>query len=228
MEVEVVSTGQAANALKAISKTDDKLVVANYLALWNSRDLEGIASDRVNPDGSIGEHFSPHCEFESEYTKSIGRLPVDWEHGQDTDPESPGKDDVLGLWVQRVLNRRNRYVQMLEDLIEAGMIGTSSEAISEQVRKAADGEITVWPLRRDTLTVSPMEPRMLTDNQLAALKALAADIPQVVSAYKACGIDLLCSKGDGERDGGLSRQSRAQAAKARAQARLRLMSLSNS
>jgi len=40
------------NALKAISETPDELRVANYLVLFGGRDLEGIASDYVNDDGS--------------------------------------------------------------------------------------------------------------------------------------------------------------------------------
>jgi len=95
---------------------------------------------------------------------------VDWEHGLQPEADGPGKDDPLGrvlwstvkaddtgLWVERVLNRRNRYVKLLEELIEAGLIGTSSEAVPDNVQKSAQGEIIVWPLRRDTLTVNPMD-----------------------------------------------------------------------
>jgi len=120
-------------------------------------------------------------ELESQYTKT-GAVFVDWEHGAD---DAPGPGDVLGVvdwksaqrdergvWVERVLNRRSQYVKWLEDLIEAGLIGTSSEAVDSEVEKAADGKITRWPIRRDTLTVTPMEPRMLSENQLRAFKAL--------------------------------------------------------
>ena len=119
------------NTLKAIAETDDELRVANYLARFGGRDLEGIASPRINPDGSKGEYFTPATEFESAYTKT-GVLYVDWEHGERPHPEEPGADDVLGyvdwstakadsngLWVERVLNRRNEYMRFLEELIKA-------------------------------------------------------------------------------------------------------------
>jgi phage head maturation protease len=170
---------KAVNALKAISRTDDELVCANYIILFGGRDLEGILSDAKNPDGSLGEYFTKNTALDSSYT-STGALYVDWEHGTEL-----GADEVLGIvdwktanvdehgvFVQRVLNRRNRYVRLLEELIDAGLVVNSSEAIPSGVEKAEDGEIKTWPLKRDTLTVAPMEPRMLTENALQAAKAL--------------------------------------------------------
>lgn len=182
---------QPENALKAVAKTDDELRVANYLAMFGGRDLEGLASTRKNKDGSIGEYFTKATEFASPYT-DVGVLYVDWEHGIGQD--GIAGDDVLGyvdwksarmdekgLWVERILNRKNRYVQWLEELIEAGAIGTSSEAISEGVVKGANGEIKRWPLRRDSLTVTPMDWRMASQNTLVALKALADHVPAIKS-----------------------------------------------
>lgn len=176
------------NALKAVSRTPDELRVANYMVLFGGRDLEGIASPRKNRDGSAGEFFTKATDFSSAYTQT-GVLYVDWEHGQ-APADEPGKDDVLGfvdwksariddrgVFVERVLNRRNRYVQFLEELIDAGMIGNSSEAVAGEVEKGDSGEIKRWPLVRDTLTVSPMEPRMITANALVALKALSESAP---------------------------------------------------
>lgn len=172
------------NALKAISKTDDELRVSNYLVLFGGRDLEGIASPRKNEDGSIGEFFTPDTKFDSAYTKT-GLLYLDWEHGSAPNGE-PQRDDLLGyvdwktaktddtgIFVERVLDRHNQYMQFLETLIDAGIIGSSSEPVQDGVKKGEDGEIKSWPLFRDSLTVSPMEPRMKTDNILAAMKGIA-------------------------------------------------------
>jgi len=177
-------TGAKANPLKAISATDDELRVANYIVLFGGRDLEGIASANVNPDGTKGEYFTPETQLESAYTKA-GTLFVDWEHSQGelgdellgvVDWKTARIDDA-GVFVERVLNRRSAYVRWLEGLISDGLIGTSSEAVSDEVEKAADGRITRWPLRRDTLTVQPMEPRMLQENHIQAFKALGIELP---------------------------------------------------
>jgi hypothetical protein len=167
------------NNLKAISKTDEELRVGNYIALFGGKDLEG-------------EHFTPQTDFESSYTKT-GVLYIDWEHrmGKELDGESaPDPDDVLGyvdwktakpdemgMWVERVLDRRNQYVKYLEVLIDAKMIGNSSEAYTPDVVTTKSGEIEKWPLMRDTLTVMPMEPRMMTDNVIGAVKGLAKTYP---------------------------------------------------
>ena len=166
--------------------TDDELRVGNHIILFNGRDLEGIASDRKNDDGTKGEYFTPETQLESAYTKT-GRLYVDWEHGQDPDNIELGADDVLGyvdwktakvddkgVYVERVLNRRAKYMEWLEELITAGMVGNSSEAITKAVRKDKNGQIKTWPLRRDTLTVNPMEPRMMSENALHAYKSIMA------------------------------------------------------
>ena len=186
----------AGNALKTIGKTTTELRVANYMCLFGGRDLEGLASPRVNADGSRGEYFTKATKFTSPYTE-VGVLYEDWEHGMAPQDE-PGADEPLGivdwktakitdkgLFVERVLNRRNRYVQMLEELIDQGLIGTSSQAIPAGVQKAADGHILAWPLERDTLTVTPMEPRNLTDNQLQAIKRAGERLPALKSIFEA-------------------------------------------
>ena len=169
------------NTLKAISKTENELRVGNYIALFGGKDIEG-------------DHFTPQTDFESSYTKT-GVLYVDWEHGlgQELDGKAaPGKDELLGyvdwktaktdemgLWVERVLDRRNWYMKYVEVLIDAGVIANSSEAYMPGIKKSNSGEITKWPLYRDTLTVMPMEPRMMTDNVISAVKGLAKAYPHL-------------------------------------------------
>jgi len=188
------------NALKAISKTEKVLRVANYIVLFGDedhRDLEGIASPRKNADGSAGEFFTADTQFESDYT-ATGTLYMDWEHGLKLDKVGPGRDDILGyvdwksarvddtgVWAERVLNRSRKYMSFVEKLIDAGILSTSSEAMMDGAKKTTNGEWLVWPLRRDTLTVTPMEPRMMDDNTLVALKALSAEFPYVESLAKA-------------------------------------------
>lgn len=189
-----------ANALKAISATDDELRVANYIILYDGRDLSafrGVGATRQefkNADGSAGEFFSKRTQLDSPYT-AIGRLPVDWEHGLEEHAEGLGPDDVLGfvdwktkkeddkgVWVERVLDRRNKYVKWVEELISAGLVGSSSLCVHTRGRKTAEGEIIEWPLYRDTLTVSPAEPRMLGENTIAAMKALGIKLPDPTPA----------------------------------------------
>lgn len=168
------------NCLKAVSTTDNELRVSNYMILFGGRDL-------------TGEYFTTDTEIESSYTKS-GFLHVDFEHGLDPDGMDMSSDDVLGyidwktakidergVFVERVLNRQARYMEYLEPLIEAGAVGTSSESVTGKSVRADDGMITKWPLMRDTLTFTPAEPRMLTENAIQSAKSLHQQLPHVKS-----------------------------------------------
>jgi hypothetical protein len=164
------------NNLKAISKTDTELRVANYIVLFGGADL-------------VGESFSKNTDFESAYTKS-SMLHVDFEHALDPDELGMGEDDVLGyvdwktaqiddkgVFVERVLSRQAKYMEFIEPLIDEGLIGNSSEAVAGKTMR--DGSnITKWPLKRDTLTVTPMEPRMLSENTITAMKSLGIKIEE--------------------------------------------------
>jgi HK97 family phage major capsid protein len=190
---------EESNALKSVSKTDDELRVANYIVLFGGRDLTAyryLGNKKPlykNKDGSEGEYFSKSVNLESDYT-ALGKLPVNWEHGFDPDGAGIDSDELLGyvdwktartdekgIFVERVLNRRKKYIQWVEELIDAGMIGTSVEPVAKNIKVKDNGEITDYPLRKDTLTVTPMEPRMLSANVLHALKSLAAEIPAIKS-----------------------------------------------
>lgn len=154
-----------------------------------NRDLEGLVKPyRRNEDGSLGEFFSKSTKIESPYT-DIGILYMDWEHGQDVDNDGNNQDNVLGYvdWktakydetgisVQRVLNRRNKYMKMLEDLLHKGLLATSSMPVQSKVKKGVNGEIKEWPLCRDSLTVTPMEWRMVGGNTLELVKSLSSQL----------------------------------------------------
>ena len=114
---------------------------------WVHATMRGSAKDGVKPGEYLGY--------------------VDWQ---------TARKDEKGWWVERVLNRRSKYVQWLYDLIKAGLVGNSTEADTPKVVTDKNGEIKRWPLKRDTLTVTPMEPRMMTQNVVTALKALGYEI----------------------------------------------------
>jgi 2'-5' RNA ligase len=199
---DIRENGSERNHLRFIKSTDDTILVGNYMVLWGDedhRDMEGILSPHKNADGTNGQFFTPETEFESDFTQTDTVI-VDWEHGFRPDKLGPGDEalgkvfwksaiqDDLGLWVQRGLNRRNRYIKFLEKIgvFERGELGTSSMATKNGVRVADSGEITEWRIERDSLTFTPMEPRNIKGNELQALKSLAEEIPGIKKAYAAC------------------------------------------
>ncbi len=185
------------NTLKTISQSDEQWVVGNYIVLFGGRDASAFGyvgntkPIHKNADGTLGEYFTPQTDLESEYTKALQRLPVDWEHGimELSDDEILGyvdwstkTIDDKGVFVQRILNRRNQYVKWIEELNGLGYeFGTSSQAVDGKSERADDGALVKWPLKRDTLTYQPAEPRMLSSNALTALKALGLQSKALVT-----------------------------------------------
>jgi len=178
------------NNLKAISQNDNELRVANYIILFGGEDLSG-------------EFFTKDTEIKSAYT-DLGILYVDFEHGYDLDDTGNDQNNVLGIvdwktakiddkgvFVERVLNRQSQYVQYISDLIDAGVVGTSSQAISGKTVKKSSGEIIEWPLMRDSITFTPMEPRMLGENALSAAKSLVKMVPSCKSLRSLVGLKVV-------------------------------------
>ena len=173
------------NHLKILSKSEDELRVGNYAVLFGGHPALGGLDFH-------GQKFSENMsldDFESAYTKS-GTVMIDWDHGFDWGDGAPGRDDILGLadwksarvddrglWLESVLNRRAEYMAELEQLIAAGLVGSSTEAVAREVHRTADGIIHRWPIKRNALTVTPAEPRMMTENQITTIKALSEKIP---------------------------------------------------
>lgn len=172
--------------LKVIEKTDDTLTVEGYVAIYGDeqhRDLDG-------------EYFHAGTAFDSGYTK-VNSLVVDWEHGQEPDMDEAGgkltqpgrhdpigtldwttaRNDGIGILARAILNRREWYVkELVEPLAMAGLLGGSSEAIPGKVVKNG-GRIDVWPLMRYALTVTPADPRQVTEHQIQLVKSLAGRYP---------------------------------------------------
>lgn len=178
------------NTLKAISKTDTEFRVANYIVLFGGKDL-------------VGEYFTPNTKFESAYTKS-GILHVDFEHGFDPDGAGLDENEIMGvvdwktakvdergIFVERILKRQAAYMEYIEPLIEEGLVGTSSQSISGKAKRTQDGEIVEWPLMRDSLTFTPMEPRMLTENAMRAVKSLYSKFPSCETLRKAATANIV-------------------------------------
>jgi hypothetical protein len=175
--------------LKFIKAEGDELHLEGYLALWGGVDLQDFDT----------QHFKTETDFESSYTKT-GRLLIDWEHGQEPDVDEsgkaliqPGRDDILGyvdwltaqkddigLLARHILDRRKKYVkELVEPLAKAELLATSTEAVQPRVKVEDDGWLSRWPLKRQSITVMPAEPRLMTDSQLSIIKSLAEQYPHL-------------------------------------------------
>ena len=123
--------------------------------------------------------------------------PITYHHGMDAgtrnDPVvghwlKAGVDDV-GIWMEGQMDRAHAYYKAMKELAARGYIRLSSDSAPQWVirEKQQNGvnEIKRWPLITSSLTVTPMEPRMLPVEVKAFLAELGFegidDSPEVIN-----------------------------------------------
>ena len=167
------TTSCGAEHLRAHAKTalkGDPLITALPLkaeqlgtARWRVLAIPFGGPFKGGKDGD-GEYFSPRTDIKAEWFRE---RPVLWHHGMDGTKDDPtdalGIEDELekkrdGWWADMWLERSNRYWEQVNGLLAAGKVYGSSGALGHIVRKAADGEILVWPHIEQTLTPTPANP----------------------------------------------------------------------
>lgn len=144
--------------------------VGGYLVVWGSptqRDLQG-------------EWFSPQSDLGLDW---YSQRPALYHHGLDSTMKSSviGAIDVLkadatGVWAEAQLNMHNKYVSVVLQLIQKGILGWSSGSLPHLVEVERDGHIKRWPIVEGSLTPTPAEPRR-------------TDVHTIKSAFAFMGLD---------------------------------------
>ncbi len=145
------------NALQLLDKTDGELLVGNHIV-------------------EFGKQITPATRLDSGYTgtgrllETVGGDPVgyaDMHNAKITDK---------GVFVQRVLSRRKKYLEFLEELLRQGAIVTAPEAVAGKAQKAG----VLWayyPLKADRLFMN--NDATLDMDGFDALKRLAGYFPSL-------------------------------------------------
>lgn len=159
---------QPVTAVKMIDAREGR--VGGYLVVWGdatTRDLQG-------------EYFTPETELGLTW---YDRRPVLYHHGLDGNLKAAVigqietlQIDEVGVWAEAQLDLRQRYVQVVYNLIERGLLSWSSGSLPHLVAVANDGHIKRWPIVEGSLTPTPAEPRR-------------TEIHTIKSAYAALGLD---------------------------------------
>jgi len=154
--------------VKAINAAQGR--VGGYLIVWGdakTRDLQG-------------EYFTPETELALGW---YAARPLLYHHGLDGNLKATviGQIDhlhmdELGIWAEAQLDLHQRYVRVVQGLIEKGILHWSSGSLPHLVEVAEDGHIKRWPLVEGSLTPTPAEPRR-------------TDVQTIKSAYEALGLD---------------------------------------
>jgi hypothetical protein len=154
--------------------------IRGYVFLWGSEKLTDVEM----------EYFTPKTDF---WDKTLGKSvrPLTWDHAQDKDfNASPNigeikdfGDDDTGRWYEAKLDESHKYRKMIDKLIDAGVLGTSSDSAPQYVERVQTGKSTwlkTWPFFAAALTHVPAEPRMIgsLEKSIEYFKSLGVNLPE--------------------------------------------------
>lgn len=155
-------------------------MIRGYVFMWGSEKLTDVEM----------EYFTPKTDF---WDKSLGKSarPLTWDHAQDKDfKESPiigtitdFGDDNTGRWYEAKLEQAHKYRKMIDKLIDAGVLGTSSDSAPQYIERVQTGKSTwlkTWPFLAAALTHVPAEPRMIgsLEKSIEYFKSLGVQLPE--------------------------------------------------
>ena len=146
------------------------------------------------------EWFDAATDFRLGWPNST--LPLLWHHG--LDPAGPRTDSIgkvdkssatpdpdgAGLWFDGVLDKRNRYVGKVRDLIKRGALGASSGAVAHLIEIESSGRIKSWPLVELSLTPTPSYPGHTVEFATASKHYKAAGLPELPPVGEVLGADV--------------------------------------
>lgn len=146
---------------------DGDLILEGYGVMFDVQDLDG-------------DYFTKETNF---YLENFEKLPVLYGHNQKEIRGVIGKaaiervDDV-GILFNIIIDRANKYKELVKKLVEMGKLGLSS-GTAEQFFSKEQNMIKEWGLIELSLTETPAEPRtILTLEEVAKIKQIEEEILQ--------------------------------------------------
>lgn len=153
--------GKTSSAVRAIQAEGEALRVGGYGVVWGGKDLYDTY---FTPEtdlwlGKFGD--ATLALYDHSFNPTMGREVV----GQ----VSVRKADDVGLWIEAEITKHRQYI---EPLVDAGVLGWSSGAVSHLVDIDPSGQVRSWPIVEFSLTPTPAEPRTLGVRELRTLEGV--------------------------------------------------------
>lgn len=161
----------AAHQVKILSSDAGGFRVGGYGIVWGGQDV-------------VGDYFDKSTDF---WFDRLTQTPmVLYQHGGDgmvkravVGQVVAKRVDDTGLWIEAQITAAKKYADAIRALVEKGILGWSSGAVSYLVDRVKSGDrqrITSWPIAEFSLTPTPAEPRTLGVGMLKSLADLDAGL----------------------------------------------------
>ncbi len=136
-------------AIKILNETDDTITIGGYGIIFGGKDL-------------AGDTFTAKTNFNIDV---VPNMPTFYDHAQNELKNRIGTSivkmtDKVGVFFETELAKSNQYIEQIKKLIDSGVLGYSTGAVSHLVNREG-GEIKNWPMYEISLTATPAEPRTI-------------------------------------------------------------------
>lgn len=170
---------------RAIKFVDGSLTLVRGLGMPYGGPLDGKDFD--------GEFFSPRTDFMFDFLG--GERPVLYDHGMDEEMDNAVSGRVIeyskstkmdeGVWTIVQLDRRAKYLERIQELVEAGALSFSSGAYPTLVQvDRKSGEILRWPWVELSLTPTPANPYAVAGKSLRAFHNVEVPVIEPEVRYR--------------------------------------------
>ena len=154
--------------------------IKHYPFLWGGKNMTDVEAEYFTRESDLWD------------SRQGATRPLTWDHNQDgTFSKSAGVqigttvewgDDEIGRWAISKLDNAHKYRKAIDGLIEAGVLGSSSDSALQYVERVKTGKSTwlkQWPWFATALTETPAEPRMV--GSIEVLKSWGITLPDAPS-----------------------------------------------
>jgi hypothetical protein len=156
-------------AVKVIEQDDDTATVGGYGVYFGGLDMQQEGFEKDETDFMLDLVPTKMVTYDHTLTDKTTKVAVKDFIGE-TVKETI--DDV-GIWVEAQLDKSQKYVKYVLQMIDKGLIGWSSGTAAHLVMKEGT-TLKRWPIVEYALTPTPAEPRALG---VERLKTLAEKYP---------------------------------------------------
>lgn len=173
-------------AIKILNENDDTVTIGGYGIIFGGRDL-------------AGDTFTVKTDFNLDVVPNV---PTYYDHAQNVLKDRIGTSvvktiDKVGVFFETELAKSNQYIKQILKLIDTGVLGYSTGAVSHLVDREG-GEIKNWPMYEISLTATPAEPRTIGVEHIKASVEVDATQASVENATKTKGDLPMSEKQEGQ------------------------------
>lgn len=177
--------------IRATGETADHFLLGGYGHVWGDVTQKDLYGEYFTPQSDLVPSLAPVKLIFFDHALFYGPDGEPFDHALGKAAEENTFTDDVGKWVAAVLDKREKYVDEVMELVDLKALGWSSGSVYHLVKTRRDGWMERWPVVEYSLTPTPAEPRIGNVVQVD-------DVGPIRAAYKAAGLRFVLERGEVE------------------------------